>query len=238
MTWLSENKANSTQPFSAFIEVFQKNGEGNAARELQIGKADKELNDKAIQLFALSKDANESSPKNVEQARTAQNGIFSPVSKVVQRGGVFVTNLVGIFFGYVLSILADHGYRPEKVGWFVAIVLLLSFVYFWLGIKVIAIRPQNKSEPALPIGFTFLFDRLLPAYQIREDHYKIDKFLLRVRRGDREAQKFKYMHMTFYVLPAGAQIARRVERALDVIKFLGLVLAIFLVAALNSLVSH
>jgi hypothetical protein len=36
MTWLSENKANSTQPFSAFIEVFQKNGEGNAARELQI----------------------------------------------------------------------------------------------------------------------------------------------------------------------------------------------------------
>jgi hypothetical protein len=46
------------------------------------------------------------------------------------------------------------------------------------------------------------------------------------------------MKMKFHVTKADPTTVRRAERALDIISFLGLILAVFLVAALNSLVSR
>lgn len=246
MPWLNANTAQTTQPFSAFVDVFQKNGEISAARALQIRKADAELSSKIARLFNWTTSNSQD---------TAQLGGMSSLGKVVAQSAwnlmygiwTFVTGLVGVAFGAILWLLADNGYRPEKVGWFVGLILLLSFLYFWFCENVIAIRPEKKSEPPgdltpspekkdLPVGLTFLFDRLLPAYQIREDHYKIAAFLKRVPEG--QGKELRYFRMRFYVAPTDDATTQRVERALDIIKFLGLVLAVFLVAALNALVSH
>jgi hypothetical protein len=52
--------------------------------------------------------------------------------------------------------------------------------------------------------------------------------------------EFRYLWFKLRVvkLEPGDKAQQRVELALDFIKFVGLVLAIFLVAALNSLVNH
>jgi hypothetical protein len=115
--------------------------------------------------------------------------------------------------------------------------MILSFLYFWFWIRIIAIKPEKKPTP-LPIGLTFLFDRLLPAYQIRADHYNIESYLKRVKKSYPHGEDFRYMKMTFRVTKADPKTVQRAERALDVIKFVGLVLAVFLVAALNSLVNR
>jgi hypothetical protein len=165
----------------------------------------------------------------------AQQSIFGPIRELF----VWMTTLISISFEYSLSLVADHGYRPEKVVWWVLLILVASFSYFWFRLKIVAFRPEQESGP-LPVGFTFLFDRLLPAYQIREDHYKIREYLQRVPKGihkdDPRGREFEYLRMSFYVIPADDKLVQRAERALDVLKFLGLVLAVFLVAALNALV--
>ena len=93
----------------------------------------------------------------------------------------------------------------------------------------------------------FLFDRLLPAYHIREDHYDIEayyKWTLRIGRNSRYAfapkdmEQLKYLVWTLRVIRADEKDVRHVETCLDVIKAIGIVLAIFLVAAINALVSH
>src|ERR1051326_508555 len=245
MQWLSANKATTTQPLSAFVDVFQKNGETSAARALQIRKADAELSGKMARLFHWR--ISNGQATGLGTMFPAGQTVIQSIWNMIYGFWTFVTALVGATFGAILWLLADNGYRPEKVGWFVGLILLLSFAYFWFWEKVIAIRPERKTEGPddsaprsakkdLPVGLTFLFDRLLPAYQIREDHYKIAAFLKRVPQG--EGKELQYFWMRFYVAPADDATAQRVERVLDVIKFLGLVLAIFLVAALNALVSH
>ena len=231
MLWLNTNLARTTQPFAAFVDVFQKNGEDSAARQLRITKANAELRRSRERLFAAHSAAT-ASPAN--PSVSIVGGLWDEIKSLL----TFVPDAVGVFLGYVLRLLADSGYRPEKVGWFVALILLLSFVYFWFVMRVIAIRPERTPHIPLPIGFTFLFDRLLPAYQIREDHYKIQEFLQRVRKGSHGCQEFKYLRRTFYVVKLDENDVQRVERALDVLKFLGLILAVFLVAAINSLVNH
>jgi hypothetical protein len=231
MSLLTKNDALSTQPFAAFVDVFQKNGDDNKAKQLRIEKADRELlNDwKRITGRSAGENSNPDSNSPTSNVESASN----PARNAME----FLNDLVRFFFGCVLWLLADNGYRPENVGWFVGGVIFMSFCYFWFWIRIIAIRPEKKPT-LLPIGLTFLFDRLLPAYQIRADHYNIESYLKRVEKSHPHGEEFRYMRMTFRVTKADAKTAQRVERALDIMKFVGLVLAVFLVAALNSLVSH
>jgi hypothetical protein len=230
MSLLKANVTDSTQPFTAFVDVFQKNGDDNIAKQLRIAKADAELRSSRDRII----NPHTEDDPNISSGPTSG---FAAIWDSVLGSMTLITDLVRLFFGYVLWLLADSGYRPEKVGWFVGLVIVLSFVYFWFWVRIIAIKPEKKPLP-LPIGLTFLFDRLLPAYQIRQDHYNIEAFLKRVKKNHPHGEDFRYMMMTFRVAKADAKTVQRVERVLDIIKFLGLVLAVFLVAALNSLVSR
>lgn len=231
MSLLKSNAALSTQPFAAFVDVFQKNGDDNKAKQLRIEKADTELLNNTNRIIGR-RTAQETGP-DVTAAESYLGRAWDSI-----RGAVTVINdSVRLFFGYVLWLLADNGYRPEKVGWFVGVVIVMAFAYFWFWIRLVAIKPEKRPTP-LPIGLTFLFDRLLPAYQIRADHYNIEFYLKRVKKSHPHSEEFRYMNMRFHVVRADARTVQRAERALDVLKFLGLVLAVFLVAALNSLVSH
>jgi len=228
MSWLSTNELRTTQPFAAFVEVLQKNGEDTAAKRLRIARANTELTGKVDRLFRAA-------PTNVGPMPATT--VFTSILDAISRFMTFVTDLVAVFFGCVLWLLADNGYRPEKVGWFVVGIILFSGLYFWFFIRVIAIQPEGKNK-LLPVGVMFLFDRLLPAYHIREDHYKIARYMKWVTRTQDVTKEFHYFKVRFRVVEADAKSTERTEKLLGFIKFLGLVLAIFLVAALNALVNH
>jgi len=241
--WLGESVVRTTQPLAAFIDVFQKNGEDDSAKQLRIAKASAELRRTASRMFS-SKSADD----NAEAAAaTGNSSVLAMLVAFVTSVGASIWNTVitipdyvAVFLGYALKLLADSGYRPEKVGWAVLGVMATSAIYFWFLEGVVAIKPEKK-DLLRPIGVTFLFDRLLPAYQIREDHYKIESFMRRAGKGDGTFDgEFRYLWFKLRVvkLEPGDKAQQRVELALDFIKFVGLVLAIFLVAALNSLVNH
>jgi hypothetical protein len=239
MGWLDRNCLDSTQPLSAFVDAAQKSGNDAAAKELRIRRATKELTLRAKRIIGADRKADcDPAPKPAAPAQQSvlSSGILGFIN--------LLSDAVAILFGGMLWIVADHGYRPERVGWIVLLVLAGSAAYFWRWVRVVGFKPKNK-DTIRPIGLTFLFDRLLPAYQIRAENHDIDKFFRRARtvgRGkvlapeDAHATMMQGRWRRIPVVEANAKDVERVERFLDRIKAVGLVLAIFLVAAINALV--
>src|ERR1700756_3587089 len=76
--WLDGNLLATTQPFQAFVDVFQKHGDENDARELQVRKANAELCLKAQRLFGDSIDwicGHADKAKNGASAEVARFGM-------------------------------------------------------------------------------------------------------------------------------------------------------------------
>jgi hypothetical protein len=231
MTWLGGNSLATTQPFAAFVDVFQKHGEDTDAKALRIAKANTELCLKAQRIFGSFADwicGGRKEPATRPQSSDARSWIG------------WGNDLVSVVFGAVLWLIADNGYHPEKVGWFVVISILVFFAYFWLALGTIGLLPKDKTI-ILPIGTVFLFDRLLPAYQIREDHYNVAQFFKFVpKKGGpyTDIKTMRYFGKDFPVIAANEAERLQIERSLDVLKIVGLVLAVFLVAAVNAIVSR
>lgn len=282
--WLDGNLLATTQPFQAFVDVFQKHGDDTSAKELRIRKADAELCLKARQLFgewicghagearrpgeggsgaaaaaklgsSMAADSSQSAaaPSAPAHNETGSSGWLSDtvgwlVAKF--RSGIELgANFVSVVLGGVLWLIADNGYHPEKVGYFVVLSIVVFGVYFWLVLKAVGLLPKEKHT-ILPFGVVFLFDRLLPAYQIREDHYNVAEYYVRAPRAAANpvqggavppapvVRTMRYAWMNWEVVAATEQQRLSIERTLDVLKVLGLVLAVFLVAAINAIVSH
>jgi hypothetical protein len=239
MSWLQGNSLLTTQPFAAFVEVFQKHGDDKDAKELRIAKASAELCLKAQRVFGSYIDricANRTTEPSAPQAGDRS----SRFSGVIEFGN----DLAAILFGVLLWLVADHGYRPEKVGWFVLGTICVFWLYFWLKLKIVGFAPKEK-DTVLPVGLVFLFDRLLPAYHIREDHYQIGSFYkLAGGRASTEPKPasgrkaMRYLRKDMAVVEANDREKEHAHKCLDVLKVIGLVLAIFLVAAINALVSR
>jgi hypothetical protein len=234
MSLLNSNCLATTQPFSAFVSVTQSAGNDSDTKELRIARATRELRARIDRLFGW---ADPSRCGTISKSNST--GSNSPQT---DGGWSFMTvasDSVAVFFGSLLWLVADHGYRPEKVGWFVVATLIGSAAYFWLWVRVVGFMPAKKNT-IRPIGLAFLFDRLLPAYKIREDHYDIDTFFVWVRKPG-HLLNVKYMSYLWFKVPVVKAQQRDVQRAemcLDFVKVIGLVLAIFLVAAINALFSH
>jgi hypothetical protein len=240
MSWLNRNSLETTQPFAAFVEVFQKHGENNDAKALRIAKADIELCLKVQRVFGVLGDW--ICKKNVDTPSQGKENTATAQSFGLSDFFAWGADFVSVVFGAVLWLIADNGYRPEKVGWFVVLAIAAFAAYFCLVLRVVGLLPKEKRI-ILPMGVLFLFDRLLPAYQIRADHYHIASFFKRVPRKMRKSQdlKTKKMRYLWWDIPVVAtnEVERlRVERSLDVLKIIGLVLAVFLVAAINAIVSR
>jgi hypothetical protein len=259
MGWLNGNLLATTQPFQAFVDVFQKHGEDNDAKALRIAKADAELCLRARRLFGegicgrtseagTNSSAASGSPETLAtigaagktqagQARQS-NETFSAFRRWIEVGADFVS----LVLGGVLWLIADNGYHPEKVGYFVAVSIVAFGIYFWFVLRAVGLMPKEKQS-ILPLGIVFLFDRLLPAYQIREDHYNVAKYYMRVpkkalKHATGDLRIMRYAGCNWLVVAATEAQRIRIERSLDVLKVLGLVLAVFLVAAINAIVSH
>jgi hypothetical protein len=160
--------------------------------------------------------------------------------------GTRVNAFAAVIFGGLLWLVADHGFHPEKVGWWVLGAIAVFALYFWFGLKIVGIKVKDR-DTILPVGILFLFDRLLPAYQIREDHYHIEAFYKRVPRhrlidGDHpirvDLKTMRYLPLAHAVTETTEAEKERAEKCLNILKVIGLVLAIFMVAAINAIVSH
>jgi hypothetical protein len=235
MSWLENNCLQTTQPLSAFIDLAKKTGDGTAATALQIQRENEELRLQARRTFGLrffSIQKSSTCPDvpwaNAEE-RTSKAFFWTVLD--------FVRDVVAVLFGGILWLLADHGYHPQKVGWFVLGVLVVALAYFWLWVRVVGFRPAKKSLIS-PISWAFLFDRLLPAYRIREDHYDVAAYYKWTFGKDADPNTIRYMTYLGYRIPlvkADEADKRRVEARLENLKWGGIVLSIFLVAAINAL---
>jgi hypothetical protein len=238
--WLDRNTVETTQPFTVFADAFANDGSDRGAKDFQVAKATTELGYRACTIFATL--CYFLDMKASTQTTSADKSHDSdPFWRAAMR---YIGDVVVGAFGFLLWLLADHGFHPEKVVWFVGGALLLFFAIFWVFLRVVAITPEKKDNTIRPIGFAFLFDRLLPAYQIRQDHYNIQTYYKRVRRRDLPnhlpdaIKTLKYFWRHVSVVKAEEKDIARAEWWLDILKVIGLILAIFLVAAINALVNH
>lgn len=106
----------------------------------------------------------------------------------------------------------------------------------------------KREAPIIwPLSNLFLFDRLIPAYRIRDEHYKIGKTFRLATDAEIKAGPLaqgeppyvmSYLGSKLFVWPADDATVLQVEKWLVLLRIVGAVLSIFLLAALGTLVSR
>lgn len=234
--WLDLNEAPSSQPFKAFIDAFERAGAD--ATDLRVERKTRDLQQRTCQsLPGLRKlfwfDCGKTSTSGPHSA--SMFGWASDIGTIV--------------FQWLMVPVADHGLRPAKAAWSLLVVLGGFLVIFWVYLNIVGFEPKRDDKEAgprpgtdaaapWPISLLFLFDRLIPAYKIRKEHYEIRRFYSRAGKdGTEPAQYLRYFGRTFRVRPATDAEIERAERWLIILRIIGVVLAVFLLAALNALIS-
>jgi hypothetical protein len=103
--------------------------------------------------------------------------------------------------------------------------------------------PAGEAPALWPISILFLFDRMIPLYRIRDEHYAIAKVYRRASPEDIEARRGQpgppypmyYFGRKYQLSPGGEGDLRRVEKWLVVLRVMGVVFTIFLLAAIGEL---
>jgi hypothetical protein len=257
LLWLEKNAAPSSQPFMAFAAAFEQ--AGTSPTSLRVRQRTVELCGQTAGWFPFvaphcpgerfSPDFFAGSEEVSNKLK--QSGVLSGASEVFSGTG----EILMLGFRWTLFLLADHGLRPAKVVWSVGIALLALFCWFWLILGIVGFEPKSKDNqvpagqsPVLwPITFLFLFDRMIPAYKIREEHYAITKVYRKATEGEIKAgprapgeppYPMYYLGNKYLVWPAGDTEQRKLEKWLVVARIIGLVFTIFLLAAINALTSR
>jgi len=219
--WLQKNEKNtvqSLQPMSAFIRAFENAGANPTG--LKVAKAQ-------IEFDRTLADRN-----NATAAAWSKKSLLGFLWDDGFRVLVDYLRLAG---AWVLGLIADHGFRPVKVLWSVLIILVGFWLLFRFGLGIVAFLPERQTE-LRPVGFTFVFDRLIPIYRLREENYQIARFYQRGTGSDERAAH--YFWRTGPCVPALPWQTHYAGICLDILKALGMVLAVFMIAALNALVQR
>lgn len=234
IAWIDKNSFSGTQqPFAQFVTVFERAGDADAARELKIeGETTSVMRSICKNWGAYCERAKDElrSGKEDDTQSDAVSGLRQRME------GRLVTLLQ-----FSLWKLAHHGYRPERVVWFIFATLFvywvtLQLVFGVVGFSVTQGTRSGTSPRIHPISLIFLFDKLLPAYNLREKHSMQLQFYVLSSASSSNVYEFKRFFRVWDVTEADERQQRRVELLLDVLRWLGLVFAIFLVAAIGRLV--
>ncbi|MCC3244914.1 hypothetical protein LG047_06200 [Methylocystis sp. WRRC1] len=226
--WVTKNEFIGTQPFQEFVAVFEKAGDLNGARDLKIKGETAAVKANLCMSWGVHCDG---VGRQVGDAtRNAETNILRRIE------GRFVS-----IVQYALWWLADHGYRPERVIWFVALALLLFWLFIQTVLGIVGYSVDGETDPAAPrrikpISFIFLFDKLVPAYRIREEHSKPLIFYVLPTSEYEKTYPFRRFLREWSVTEASEKQRRQIELSFDWLRFLGLIFAIFLVAAISRLV--
>jgi hypothetical protein len=249
VTWLdrNKNKTKSSQAFTAFADAFE--GIGEDATSLRVARATQDLRDKTDDWL---------------------NARPFPFGASFDSFHATFFDSMPLAFGWGLRAVADHGFRPGNVVYWVLGTLFVFWLIFWFGLKIVAFEPEEKQSGAkgqsehgsslpkrssprlLPIGFLFLFDRLIPAVEIREENYSIGNVYRRAspvfrwpwkkrwepNNKNTDIYKMKYLGRTHFLVLLDEQDKDRLKRWLIAVRVIGVVWGVFLLAALNALIKH
>ena len=241
--WLGKNTSPSSQPFKAFTDAFEHAGAD--ATDLRVAR------------------------KTIDLCRKTPNWLpFVPCRQPAQESigpikadtGAALTRLdtasefVWVLAQWGLYHLADHGVRPGKVVWWLIGVLAFFLLVFRGLLKIVGFKPkerdktkgQAKTLRPWHLGWLFMFDRLLPLYKIREEHYAIETYYRRATRAEIAAKRsaadppyeMSSIWKRSWVYPVPEQEKERAEKWLVALRIIGAILAIFLLAAVNALTAR
>ncbi len=216
--WLHKNTTLSLQPMTAFIRAFENAGANPTG--LKVAKAQ-------IEFDRTLADRN--------NATAAAWNTKTVPAFLWEDGFRVLVDYLRLAGAWVLGLIADHGFRPVKVLWSVLIILVGFWLLFRFGLGIVAFLPDRQTE-LRPVGFTFVFDRLIPIYRLREENYQIARFYQRGIGSDERASH--YFWRTGPCVPALPWQTHYAGICLDILKALGMVLAVFMIAALNALVQR
>lgn len=240
INWINKNSfAGTQQPFAEFVAVFEREGNVDGAKELKIRAANAAFKSSLCGLapkflresrLCVRKSTSLDEEGDPSPTRSVMGQAVSDTMRWLERAAVASIDML-------LWLLADHGYRPERIGWFVLGTLLffmLTLFPFWLGIIGYAV--ESRPDKVKPIGLVFLFDRLLPAYRLREENYRIAHYFVAPREGEnRKCAVLSYRYWDWLVVEANERESERADKWLDILRFLGLVFTIFIIAAISKL---
>jgi hypothetical protein len=190
-----------------------------------------------------------SAPDSKPKSAAAEN------ARAVVRGG---TDVLVLAYQWALWGLADHGFRPSKALLATLFVLGVFWLWFWFKLRIVGFEPKSeeKSKEHLvqkqsvavpdiwPIGPLFLFDRLVPVYRVRDEHYSIARYFRAARANEISAHRDRgnppyrmaFFRKNCFVYPVGDEEKARAEKWLVVLRIIGVVLSVFLLAAINALI--
>lgn len=255
LRWLEKNASTSSQPFAAFVAAFEQ--AGASATPLRVQRKTIDLCEQTARWFSMVRSrcpgytfAHDS---DVDPKSASTDGQRTGTGSLV---GDFFSNtgeLAMLAFEWLLFLIADHGFRPGKVIWSVVITLLAFSCLFWFVLGIVGFEAKSKDDrqqgpkpPSLwPVSFLFLFDRLIPAYKIRNEHYEIARVYRKATAAEIEAVRrnpgeppypIRYLGFNFLVWPAGDAKLRQLETWVIVLRVVGVALTVFLLAAINTLV--
>jgi hypothetical protein len=251
--WLDKNEAPSSQPFMAFVAAFEQ--AGTSATPLRVQQKTVDLCEKTARWFSFitwqcrGERLPSGSPVDSSPRGPPQTGAVAAVGEMFSG----TAELVTIAYQWTLFLLADHGMRPAKVVWSVGIALLVFLGWFWFVLGIVGFEPKSEGNPLpgqlptlWPVTLLFLFDRMIPAYKIRDEHYAITRVYRKATAAEIHAgplepgappYPIRYLGKTLLVWPAADGDVEKAEKWLVVLRIIGVVFTIFLLAAINALAS-
>ena len=258
--WLQRNGASSSQPYTAFVDALDKAG-GDAVH-LRIAQKSRDVCENTIpwlgwtiKWFCNKRIRSQAALEAYEDPsdRRPRSAVAERASAVV-RGG---TDILVLVYQWVLWGLADHGFRPSKALLATLLVLGAFWLSFWFKLRIVGFEPipKEKSKQHLgekqsvagpdiwPIGPLFLFDRLVPVYRIRDEHYSIARYFRGARPDEipehrnpgKPPYRMAFFRKNYFVCPVGEEEKARAEKWLVVLRVIGAVLSVFLLAVINAL---
>jgi hypothetical protein len=277
LRWLDLNTIGSTQPYTAFAVALRNAGVDGT--RITIARENREICERAarwLPLFVLRQVCPDAAERRESHSGmlnkafsgtkalpsntpTDQNNGWDQLRATILSIPNQLSDLALLAFQGVMFVLADHGYRPGKVLWWVTLTLIAFWIWFVGIIKVVAYSSKSKTarveqrsqtdvRKISPLGFAFLFDRLLPAYQIDNSHYEIESYFRRIplsqmaRKTRRGPAPLTIRRLLFLEWPieriTKPKDVERIENSLRVLRILGVVFALFLAAAVSALIIH
>jgi hypothetical protein len=272
--WLQRNGASSSQPYTAFVDALDKaGGDAVHLRIAQksrdvcektipwLGSSITWFCNQRIRAQAARDGYTEKSDAKPESAAdnpdkgAADNRAAAESARAVVRGS---TDVLVLAYQWALWGLADHGFRPSKALPLTLLVLAAFWLWFWFKLRIVGFEPkseeksnehrrqeQSAADPDIwPIGPLFLFDRLIPVYKIRDEHYSIARYFRAAHADEKRARHHPghppypmvFFRKNCFVCPVGDDEKARAEKWLVVLRVIGAVLSIFLLAAVNALI--
>jgi hypothetical protein len=247
INWINKNTfAGTQQPFAEFVGAFERAGNNEGAKELRITAADAELRASFCGLLPRSWGPHQRLCRSLrpttdgearENPPSGFKSLLSSTENTVEFVVRWLEKAIVTFLSFILWLLADHGYRPERIGWYVlGALLFFTFILFPYWLKIVGYSVD--SEPNVPknLGLVFFFDRMLPAYRLREENYRIVRYYVRLKKGDpRTVGHLKIFNQNIAIGEASEMERAKAEWWVDVLRFIGFVFAVFIIAAISKL---